>query len=236
MHGASMQSNSIQRFVSWKNCANLRFSLWNRRDTCVNIGKFLPRHPAIAKFWLGILKWFRGFFLLHQLLKKIPSGFFKTQYHPRPMSSKNERKVQEVSFPLCSWDILLWRRWWQLKHDILMVPMGRGGGGTQLIIARWWFQIHFLCSSRKLGKWSNFSSIFFPMGWFNHQLETGFSWVVMWKTEWRCDSQLDSRLYSTPRNRRNWYLLNVAHISKDIEPPFPRPIVLGIQPLVFRWY
>ena len=28
----------------------------------------------------------------------------------------------------------------------------------------------FVCSSRKLGKWSNLTSIFFQMGWFNHQL------------------------------------------------------------------
>ena len=40
---------------------------------------------------------------------------------------------------------------------------------SQLIISRWWQLKHVLFSSRKLGKWSNFTNIF-QMGW-NHQLD-----------------------------------------------------------------
>ena len=36
---------------------------------------------------------------------------------------------------------------------------------------RWWFQIFLLFSTKNLGKWSSLTSIFFQMGWFNHQLE-----------------------------------------------------------------
>ena len=35
--------------------------------------------------------------------------------------------------------------------------------------SRWWQLKHFLFSPRNLGKWSNLT-IFFQMGWFNHQL------------------------------------------------------------------
>ena len=40
--------------------------------------------------------------------------------------------------------------------------------------SRWWFQIFFEFSPRKLGKISTQFDlhIFFPVGWFNHQLET----------------------------------------------------------------
>ena len=38
----------------------------------------------------------------------------------------------------------------------------------------WWWEgndVHLEFSPRKLGKWFNLTSIFFQMGWFNHQLE-----------------------------------------------------------------
>ena len=117
MDRASIKANgSIQRIIHFmeKPCKFTCFIV-KQKDAegthVVNIGKFLPRHPANAKFWLGILKWFRGFFLLHQLQKKYPRGFSRPGIiQGQCLRRKKERKVQEVSFPLCSWDILLWRR------------------------------------------------------------------------------------------------------------------------------
>ena len=38
-------------------------------------------------------------------------------------------------------------------------------------ITRWWFQI-FVIFAPTCGKWSNLTSIFFEMGWFNHEVDS----------------------------------------------------------------
>ena len=45
----------------------------------------------------------------------------------------------------------------------------------EIISYRWWFQ-KIICSSRTLGEWSNFTRIFFQMGW-NHRLVSFFQTV-----------------------------------------------------------
>ena len=54
----------------------------------------------------------------------------------------------------------------------------------------WWFQIFFIFPPYYLGKWSNLTSIFFQMGWFNHHLVLNA--VVFARTaleeEWRLNT------------------------------------------------
>ena len=62
----------------------------------------------------------------------------------------------------------LWTLGFWFVHKDTGVPRNLGpllGGGFN----------YFLCSPRSLGKWSNLTSIFFQMGWFNHQLACWFS-------------------------------------------------------------
>ena len=42
-------------------------------------------------------------------------------------------------------------------------------GFKLLVVSSWWFEKHFLCLTPTWGWWSNLTSIFFQMGWFNHQ-------------------------------------------------------------------
>ena len=65
--------------------------------------------------------------------------------------------------------------WSQLRPAICDVWKGDVSGPLiwgkgDLICGCWCFLKYVLCSSRKLGEWSNFTSKFFQMGWFNHQL------------------------------------------------------------------
>ena len=55
----------------------------------------------------------------------------------------------------------VWKRWW------LVVPWFEE---KEIWFADVVFFKYVLCSSRKLGEWCNFTSKFFQMGWFNHQL------------------------------------------------------------------
>jgi len=136
--------------------------------THVNIGKFLPRHPANAKIWLGILKWFRGFFLLHQLLKKYPRGFSRPGIIQGQCLRRKKERCRKSAFLSVAGTFYC----------------GGGGGNSNM----------FLMFIPKIGEMIQFFEHIFSNGLVQPPTRMVFSWVVMWKTERLCDSQLDFTL------------------------------------------
>ena len=96
------------------------------------------------------------------------------------------------------WGCWIWRNPW-VSTKLLLMKVGRivflsstestreagseNSGARSYYIGGGFSKIFFCLNPDFLGKWSNLTSIFFQMGWFNHQLGSDFFFLWSW---WLC--------------------------------------------------